>query len=150
MKDYDTMTADEWANKFNLDLSFTEKDALAALAHAIKHAADGHGHMTRSRDNSHVLYVGLSYSDAKHYSYSLRWNLDKREVRVVKDKRYYPYGSERYEEYRESFFSVTFPETNWLIQRVLKAFEVRGRNERYNKLWSAFLGYCYKWRKELL
>ena len=150
MEDYATMTAAEWATKFNLDTSFSVHDALAGLVKSLKHAHKGNGYMVRTRDNSHALHISLRYTDEKGYNFYLCWNLDKREVRVEKEKRYYPSGAEYYEDYRDSYHYVTLPETNWLIQRVLKAFDVRAFNDRYNKFDGLFMAYCYKWRKDLL
>lgn len=150
MKDYATMTAAEWAAEFNLDMSFSVHDALAGLVQSLKYAHKGSGYMVQTRDNSHALHISLRYTDKKGYGFSLCWNLDKREVRVEKEKRYYPNGVDRYEDYCESYHYVTLPESNWLIQRVLKAFDVRAFNDRYNRFGGRFLTYCYNWRKDLL
>lgn len=155
MKDYATMSNAEWAMKFNLATDFTILEALIAMKRSIDiNAGDKdvhhHGHMCRGRNGEHILYVGLPYRDERGYNYRLMWNLDKRVVKVVKEKRYYPQGIEYYQDYIDSYFSVTFPETNWLVQRVLKAFEVRGSNKAYNKLWGAFTQYCFDYREELL
>ena len=154
MKDYTTMSNAEWAKKFNLATDFTTLEALIAMKRSIDINAgdkdDHDGHMCRGRNGEHILYVGLPYMDEQGYDYCLRWNLDKRVVKVVKEKRYYPQGIEYYQDYVDSCFSVTFPETNWLVQRVLKAFEVRGSNKAYNQLWGAFACYCMNYRKELL
>lgn len=150
MKDYATMTAAEWAAEFDLDTKFDVHDALVSLVKSLKCACDGNGYMVRMRDNSHALHINLGYTDKKGYEFYLCWNLDKREVRVEKEKRYYPNGVDRYEDYCESYHYVTLPESNWLIQRVLKAFDVRAFNDRYNKFDGRFITYCYKWRKDLL
>ena len=143
------MTAAEWATEFNLDMSFSVHDALAGLVKALKCACDGNGYMVQTRDNSHALHINLGYTDKKGYEFYICWYLDKREVRVEKEKRYYPSGVDYYEDYRDSYHYVTLPESNWLIQRVLKAFDVRAFNENYN-FGGSFMRYCYKWRKDLL
>ena len=150
MKDRDTMSDTEWAMKFNLDTDFTTLDALIAMKRSLDVDYEEHGHMCKGRNGEHVLYIGLPYTDEHNYHYCLMWDLDGRKVRVVKEKRYYPNGVEQYEDYCTSYFSVTFPETNWLVQRVLKAFNVRGSNKAYNRLWGAFTNYCVCYREELL
>ena len=150
MKDYATMSDEKWAKEFDLDTEFTTLDALVAMKRSLGIDYKEHGHMCKGRNGEHLLYIGLPYTDRRHYHYSLMWDLDGRKVRVKKDKRYYPNGVEHYEDYRTSYFSVTFPETHWLVQRVLKALNVRGSNKSYNRLWGAFTCYCMNYRKELL
>lgn len=147
MKDY---TA-EWATKFNLATDFTTLEALIAMKRSIDiNDNDHHGHLCEGRNGEHILYVGLPYTDEQGYDYCLRWNLDKRVVKVVKEKRYYPQGVDYYQDYVDSYFFVTFPETNWLVKRVLKAFKVRGSNKDYNPFMGAFRLYCNRYREELL
>lgn len=135
MKDYDKMSDAEWAKEFDLDTEFTTLDALVAMKRSLNIDYKERGHMCEGRNGEHLLYIALPYSDERKYHYHLMWDLDGRKVRVVKDKRYYPNGVEYYEDYRTSYFSATFPESHWLVQRVLKALNVRGSNKAYNRLW---------------
>lgn len=135
----------EIIEKHNLVTSFDMSEAKDILTEIIKSGKSGHGHMCENG----TLYISMDYNDKNGYNVSLRWNLRERVVKVIKNKRFYPYGT--CEDFSESHFYVIIPETDNLIQRALKTLKVSPHNGDYDfGHYPAFLLYCTRHRKDLI